>query len=363
MTHRRMKTRMLAACALVAAGWSAPAAAAESIRFAPAEGSTVRKVWTTTHDLRSEAIVTAVGERQITGATQVLLVGTEQLEVIDEYRRVAGGRPLELRRSYLTIEHGATMAPAGDLRATPRAIVRRGPIEGTSVVFTWVDEEQGYGRYFDALEGREPQLPGLAEDLDLRVLLPQGDVEPGSRWNVDLFALRDVLGPGGNLHFREPDAADPMLLRTINAGVGSSLFGYLSDSVTGGAATVDFVGVEERDGVRVAVLKLDVEFRALRDRTQFARQNASKEERVAGVEQLGVQIGLELRGTGEVLWNLDENRAEGLSFTAQQAVAMQIRFQVPGEDVEREQEMRLTGEFRLALDVEPTEAPPVPGPK
>jgi hypothetical protein len=254
------------------------------------------------------------------------------------------------------------MAPVGGKSGAPRLIERQCPIAGTSVVFTWVEEEQGYGRYFDAKEGRESQLPGLAEDLDLRALLPDGEVEPGSRWSVDLYALRDILGPGGNFHFRDPENPDPMLLRTLKAGVGMSLYGYLTESATGGA-TVEFLGVEERAGVRVAVLKLDAEVQTLRDRTQFARENASKEERVAGVEQLGVHISLGLRGTGEVLWNLAEGRVERFEFSAEEEVGMQIRFQVPGDDFEREQNMTLAGEFRLALEVEPTDPPPVPGPQ
>ena len=116
------------------------------LRFAPAEGSRVRRT------IEVEHVV---------------------LRTLDEYRKVGDGRPLLLRRTF-------EEAP--------------GPFAGTSVVFTWVPEEGAYGKYYDARESVESALRDLAEDLDLRSFLPARAVALGDRWTSSAAGLRDVLG-------------------------------------------------------------------------------------------------------------------------------------------------------------------------
>jgi len=116
------------------------------LRFAPAEGSRVRRT---------------------------IESGTLVLRTLDEYLEVGNGRPLRLRRVF---------ERSGN------------PLEGTSVVFTWVPEEGAYGKYYDAREGPESALRELAEDLDLRALLPASAVAVGEHWQVSGETLGDVLG-------------------------------------------------------------------------------------------------------------------------------------------------------------------------
>ncbi len=119
------------------------------LRFAPAEGARVRRT---------------IGS------------GTLVLRTLDEYRKVGAGRPLVLRR---TFEETA------------------GPLARTSVVYTWVPEENAYGKYYDAFESSESALRDLAEDLDLRALLPAHAVALGESWSVPALDLRDPLRSAG----------------------------------------------------------------------------------------------------------------------------------------------------------------------
>lgn len=116
------------------------------LRFAPVEGSRVRRTIEVDHRV---------------------------LRTLDEYRKVGAGRPLLLRRTF-------EEAPS--------------PFAGTSVVFTWVPEERGYGKYYDAREASESALRDLTEDLDLRALLPASPVAVGDTWTVSATGLKDVLG-------------------------------------------------------------------------------------------------------------------------------------------------------------------------
>lgn len=111
------------------------------LRFAPAEGSRVRRT---------------------------IEIDNVVLRTLDEYRKVGGGRPLVLQRTF----EEAT-----------------GPFAGTSVVFTWIPEEGAYGKYYDAREASESALRDLTEDLDLRALLPASAVAPGDTWTARAAGL------------------------------------------------------------------------------------------------------------------------------------------------------------------------------
>ena len=115
------------------------------LRFAPAEGSRVRRTIEVDHVV---------------------------LRTLDEYQKVGDGRPLLLRRKF---EEASS------------------PFVGTSVVFTWVPEEGAYGKYYDARESSESALRDLTEDLDLRSLLPASAVAVGDTWTAPAAGLRDVL--------------------------------------------------------------------------------------------------------------------------------------------------------------------------
>jgi len=134
------------------------------LRFAPAEGSRVRRTITIDQALAAQ------------GAAPV---STQHvLRTLDQYRKVGDGRPLLLQRRFEKIDWS--------------------PLDGTSVVYTWIPEESAYGKYYDALESSELALRDLPEDLDLRALLPTGGVAPGEAWSVPVPKLKDVLAPLGD---------------------------------------------------------------------------------------------------------------------------------------------------------------------
>ncbi len=147
------------------------------LRFAPTEGSRVRRT---------------------------IEVGDFALRTLDEYRKIGAGRPLLLRRQFEEIR------PVG-------------PLAGTSVVYTWIPEEGAYGKYYDAREASESALRGLAEDLDLRALLPAGPVAVGDAWSVPGASLRDVFAPAGLLDPSPGTGDGRLVLASVRAEAGRSL--------------------------------------------------------------------------------------------------------------------------------------------
>ena len=125
-------------CALAGCGTSDKV----ELRFAPAEGSRVRRTIEVDH-----------------------LV----LRTLDQYLKVGDGRPLLLRRQF------------EEIRMDDQQVSQ---LSGTSVVFTWVPEEGTYGKYYDARESSESTLRDLPEDLDLRALLPASPVAVGDSWSM-----------------------------------------------------------------------------------------------------------------------------------------------------------------------------------
>ena len=140
------------------------------LRFAPVEGSQVRRT------IAIDQTLAAKGSEPLTTR--------KFLRTLDQYRKLGDGRPLVLQRRFEQI--GGSSAGVS-------------PLQGTSVVYTWVPEEAAYGKYYDALESSEAALRDLAEDLDLRALLPRGAVATGESWSVPAAQLRDVLAPLGFL--------------------------------------------------------------------------------------------------------------------------------------------------------------------
>jgi len=153
------------------------------LRFAPAEGSEVRR--TITIDQGAAPLTTH-----------------RVLRTLDQYRKVGDGRPLLLRRHFEQTEL---------------------PFEGTSVVYTWIPEEKAYGKYYDAREGSELALRDLAEDLDLRALLPTEPVAVSEAWSLPVAGLRDVLAPLGDLDLRDAKGECKLELAAVGEVQGRSL--------------------------------------------------------------------------------------------------------------------------------------------
>lgn len=330
------------------------------ISFAPIAGRAVSKTVSTRHTLRADGFRRQIGDESTVMPLALKLDSEQYLTVVDEYRTAANGRPTELRRTYRDGGMRAELQPQVDPPAPPSKVELQSEIRDASVVFTWVPDEEQYGRYYDAAELPERWLPDLHFDLDALALLPEGSVSVGSSWTVGVGGLESLLVAYGDQHLAEaPRGSDRMLLRTLGTGAGANLHRAFGGESSGGMKltlkSVD--GDLARIGIEVGRVNL------VRDLTDYTRSAVLRREQESGVATEGGRLALELQGRGELVWDRAAGRMVSLELSLQENVTMGVRQNLPdGETVEVWDEIRLTGILTHRVKCAPAEPVPVPGP-
>ena len=278
---------------------------ADSIEWRAGAGQTLRREFVTKHLLVTESMTTRRGDQETISQRVFDLRTTQTLRTSDQLLEVEEGRPLKMRRYYDEARlAGVAETSGGSMLTRDERVSGDSRSEGLGVVFTWIPEDQEYGRYFDSLEGIEESLPVLAVDLDYLSLLPEEPVEVGSTWKLPPSALRDVVSPGGNLDYDLGEVRDILLVRTIRQGTGAYLFEFFGGTEEG-TVTATWEKTEEVDGRRLARIKLEFDVTLTQDLTDLANHGRTAEEYAAGMVVQEGQGVLGLKGGGVVRWDLD----------------------------------------------------------
>jgi hypothetical protein len=340
-----------------------PSSEPVSIVFAPAVGLALERSWEDLHDLTSESIRLTHGEDAAPVPGQIRLHSRHVLKVVDHFLEIEGGKPTKLRRTFLESRRDSQMGFQEMEGVAPIPPMKQsGPLgNGVAVVFEWSPEESRYGRYYDAIEGEEEDLIGLEEDLDLRALLPAEPVAVGASWNVEPLALRDLFAPGGGLPYDLPRKTDPRLLRTLETGLASSLY-YAFQDKHAGTFVVTLREVRETDGRREAVLALDADFKVSSDQVDRVEKHISPLERAAGMHFKEATLVLELKGTGQLVWDLDGGFARSLSMQLDEHAKQRLVDvnSKEAEPVTMSQDMTMGGKLTIEMTAQPTEPPAIP---
>ena len=195
---------------LLAPAFLALAARDEHPRFAPEEETSLSKRIEIASELvLDDMTMVANGQEMDAGmlGMEMTTTATQVVAVTDRYAAVSEGRPTRLVRTFdeLSSETFVSMSNAmmGDQDADLEGV---SDLEGLTVVFAWDDEEEEYSVSFgEDADGDEELLEGLSENLDLRDLLPPGEVSEEDSWEVEASALRNVFAPGGSVKI-QPEA-------------------------------------------------------------------------------------------------------------------------------------------------------------
>ena len=302
---------------------------ADALAFAPAPDATVEKSFTLRHELAVQML-----KLETPSGTEVAQGGIEvrseiTLETDDTYRGVEGGRPLGLHRVFrkagLTVDQVTTDA-AGEKKT--ETWVGDTPFARASVVFTWVPEEEGYGRHFDERENLEEYLAGLREDLDLRGLLPSPGADPvavGGSWAIEPAAFVDVFGAGGEVPRVFVQGGAGFLAKPIASGLAGPLAQVFGGELKGEARAI-WKETREEAGTRLAVVELRIRLEAKRDQTDWMRASLRTDELLDEVSIGRGTIEWKFEGEGTLLWNLGERRFEKLEIRGREDVANEIVF-------------------------------------
>lgn len=328
---------LLLSTALLAAPVSVPPPSeAVAIRFAPEEGTVLRRTYESVanYDL-DEIDLRMDGEPPPFELPEpsMSVEATESLVVVDTLGAVEDGRPETVERSFASL--GWTTAFSGDDLEEAEEVEVCG-LEGETVVFTWNADEEEYDVALDEdSEADTDLLEYLQEDMDLRAFLPADEVEEGDSWDLEADAYLSLIWPGGLLQSHiEGEESDPVQLEMSLA--------LIEDVDCEGSASLE--EVREEDGVRVAELRFELEIES----------DGSVD---VDAEEGSVTLLRELERTleGTILWDLDAGHALALSGSAENemtSTSTQSMEDPEGGEHELEQSQTFSGSVTYSITFE-----------
>ena len=206
------------------------------------------------------------------------------------------------------------------------------------MVFTWSGEEGEHEvAYAEGEEGDEEDLEGLEEDMDLRGILPDGAVEPGASWDVELGVFDSLMLLGGDVVLLAGEEEEELL-------GGDELEENLD-----GAFRATLLELREQDGVRLAALRLEVDVKTWSDE-EVAEEGDEEMGEMSGTERTEMAVEAE----GELLWDLEHGHALSLALegTLVMVYAQDVRGSMEGESFEQATSMTFRGPLKLTLEIE-----------
>lgn len=317
--------------------------AADEMRFAPEEGSSLTKTFVAESKMTSESFRITMDGREIPsemiGELELSIDSSETFEFSDEYQKLGKGRPEKLKRTIEKAEgtQSQTMKgmPGGEDGGTEQKEERVSKLAGKTVLFTWNAEKDAFDKKFHESLGDDALLEKLEEDIDLRGFLPEKGVAEGDTWEIEPKAFNVVVQPGGDLAMAKKDeetSADKP------DGPGAQMAENLK-----GKATATYKGTRDVDGVKCGVIEIKAE---LETSAEF-----TPEEAPGGEAKAELKATMELEG--EVLWDLAAGHVHAADIHGSQSATMKITasMEMGGQAHSMIQEIDLGGDVKTTLKI------------
>lgn len=328
-----MKELLIPACLLVLSG--GPPGNLDEIAFRAEEGTVLTRTFEARAELELGGMEFWVDGEEIETDAELPEYEIESLErivVTDEILEAEDGRPTDLLRTFDELLQESTYWIGDNEVETTSASA----LQGRTVRFYWDDDDEDYvvEANDDEDELEERTLEWLAEDMDLRLALPGGDVEEGDEWEIDPAAYLTLMWPGGLLDFvDEGETEKDADQREMNEEIIENLEGS-------GSATLE--ELREEDGVRVAVLSVEFEIETWAD----------ADIEVEDLPDIELEITIERSVGGEILWDLDHGHLFSAIFEADTKLVRSESRTVETEDGEIDLETVQTFEGTIEYTTE-----------
>ena len=350
--------------ALVASGGlCAASVAAAKIEFAPSSGASVTKSFQHTMELSLDNMNMLINgeESGLLPDIEMSLTMEQIVRVTDTYAASSGGRPTKLSRTFDELGWDADvdiqidiMGSTQDQNQTMSGVSE---LEGKTVAFTWNDEDAEYKKSFDGEDGDSELLEGIEEDMDLRVLLPPGEVSEGDEWPIEVAKLRAILSPGGNLAILPEDLPGLEDLSMMGNGLGAGSMSDMVGDILEGEAFGIFKGYREVDGVKVAVIEVRIDIESSNDLTDAVQELMDDIELPAEIgdlelDHMEMEFGFEAEG--RLLWDVSAGRMFSfeLSGDTELQVDQGLSINAQGNDMNMQQTVELSGTLNISVSVE-----------
>ncbi len=335
---------------------------AASLRFAPEEGDARTKTFSSSLDMSLDDMAMLMNgqESPMQPDLQLDISATTEIQVTDEYVKMRDGSPAQLERTYDSLEQGQDISMEIDImdnvQSNEMSVGAESELEGETVVFRWDEDKGEFVAAFPDDGGDEELLVGLREDMDLRGLLPDGEVEEGDEWQIAPIALRDVLSPGGDLKMI-PEEVDPeAMFGGMSPEMGSADDWFNEDME--GEVKATFQGTRETDdGVMVGVVVYAIEISNGVDLTEKTREGLEDQELPPGVEDMSVNstdIEITIESEATLLWNLEGGYVHSFEMSGDFGflVDSSMDISAQGMELEIEQAMEFSGTMNASVSVD-----------
>jgi len=320
----------------------APTPGPVALVYAPAAGTTLERIFSTSFELELESMSMSLDGEEVPAEYLDEMEGTilseETRIVTDVLAEVSGGRATRLVRTFdLLASRDLRTFEAGE---EPEQSLNSSALQGKSVVFTWNTEEDRHDvAYAEGEEGEAALLEGLEEDMDLRALLPDGEVELGSSWELDAAVYDGILLLGGDVTLLPDGEGEP----EDSAARDEQL-----EENTDGEVRATFVELRESEGQRYAVVRLEFDVSTYWDEPTV--EEGDLEEGIPTMEGSWRTV-LGVEATGELLWDLAGGHALSLEIegTLTMTMKQEMRGEMEGESVESTIDMVFRGPTKTLL--------------
>jgi hypothetical protein len=331
------------------------------VSFDLSDGSSLSKNFTTVISLNLDDMsMTMNGSPSpVQPEMELSTMSTTSISITDSYVNVADGMPVQLERTFdemtSTTSREMEMNMMGQSESQNLATDASSDLEGYAIRFAWDQDAEEFKASFLDEDGEAELLEGLSEDMDLRVLLPEGEVAEGDEWKIDPVALKHVFAPGGNMHFipEESDDDDPM-------SVGSDMGGtndWFNDDIEG-EASAKLVGLGKNDdGVHLATIEFVFELSNAVDFTESAQEALEGGEMPPAVDDMNinsVDTDINIEGKGTLLWNMDDGCLYSLDVSSDLELTLDMSMDISanGRDIEIGQLLEFNGNISTTASVE-----------
>lgn len=308
----RSTALLLSACALpVALAFTAPKT---TLSFAPSEGTSLKKTFTSEVDLALDDMSVSMNGEEMPFEMEMDMNVTSVTTYVvgDEYVAMGDGAPRKLKRTFDELSSTTSMSMElsvmGQNQSQDEDLDSASELEGETVVFEWSDEAGEFKVAFpEDSEGDEELLEDLEENMDLRALLPSGDVSEGDEWEIDVSTLGAVLAPGGDLKLVPEDMTPEM--QQMMGGMGGDGMGSMSDWLQDeieGTASGKFAGMREVDGQEVALIEIAININTAVDMTDKVMESMDEMPMPQGAEMEidHLDLEFEMEAKGQLFWNV-----------------------------------------------------------
>jgi len=343
------KTRTLLSSALLAA----PLLLAldlrrDSLSFHPEAGSSVDKELSLSGAMYIDDILLNVDGEEMPAEmlgemTDMALEMEMSEEVTDEYVKSADGKALVLLRTFNDM--AISMTAGGESQEPEMS-----EIIGSTVKFSWNEEEEEYDITYEDGDGDEDELDGLDVDMDFTYLLPGDEVKEGATWEVvGMEAFRMFL-PGGTLTAPTESLDDDLGLGELAEEI---LMPQIEDALEEFTVDCTYKGADDEGGAQIA---FEFEGEISLDFSELVMA-LLEEQDMGGMEveaDITMTLDVEMEGKGTLTWDTEAGRAAGFEMASDVMILLDAAADVEamGEAHTAEGTVELSGELEYEMSVD-----------